>query len=114
VRIDGKTLENVAPVPRHLLDNDGYVYTMQADGKLGRQRLDVVAYQGDQAIVRNTMPVETVVVTTILQKPLVGMDIRSINMPELNPDPELAETEAPADDAELAGGGRGDQVAAGG
>jgi RND family efflux transporter MFP subunit len=106
VAIQGKLLRDVAPVPRHLLDSQNFIFTLE-DGTLSRQQLEVVAYQGDQAIVRNTASGETIVVTTILQKPLVGMDIRSINMPELNPEPELAEdTEAePGSDAsaELAG-----------
>ena len=106
VAIQGKMLRDVAPVPRHLLDSQNFVFTME-DGTLSRQQFELVAYQGNQAIVRNTVPGGTVVVTTILQKPLVGMNIRSINMPELNPEPELAEgTEAEAGSeasAELAG-----------
>jgi len=118
VAIQGKILHDVAPIPRHLLDSQNFVFTMQ-DGTLSRQQLEVVAYQGDQAIVRNTVPGGTVVVTTILQKPLVGMDIRSMNMPELNPEPELAgETEAePGGEAsaELAGEtGSGSTTTAGG
>ena len=118
VAIQGKMLRGVAPVPRHLLDSQDFVFTME-DGALSRQQLEVVAYRGDQAIVRNTVPGGTVVVTTILQKPLVGMDVRSINMPELNPEPELAEdTEAePGSDAsaELAGeAGSGSTTPAGG
>ncbi len=97
VSIDGVTLRDVAPIPRHLLDPQGYAYTFN-DGTLGRQQLELVAYQGDRAIVRRTAE-ETVIVTTILQKPLVGMDIRSMNMPELN-----GESGA----GELAGEGEGD------
>lgn len=90
VEIEGKTLNDVAPMPRHLLDREGYAFTMK-DGQLARERLEVVAYQGDLAVVRNTVPEGPVIVTTILQKPLIGMSIRSINMPELNPDGELAD-----------------------
>lgn len=99
VKIEGRTLENVASVPRHLLDADHHVYTME-EGSLGRQKLDVIAYQGDVAIVRDDIPEGMVLVTTVLQKPLVGMDIRSINMPELNADTELAGQAA--DSTELA------------
>ncbi|UCF20304.1 MAG: HlyD family efflux transporter periplasmic adaptor subunit, partial [Gemmatimonadota bacterium] len=90
VAIDGKTLKDVASIPRHLLDPEGYVFTMEA-GKLGRQPLELAAYQGDLAIVHNTVLDETVLVTTILQKPLIGMAIRSVNMPELHDGMELAE-----------------------
>ena len=118
VAIQGKILRDVAPVPRYLLDSQNFVFTME-NGNLSRQQLEVVAYQGDQAIVRSTVPSGTVVVSTILQSPLVGMNIRSINMPELNPEPELAEdTEAePGSDAsaELAGeAGSGSTTSAGG
>ena len=92
VEIAGRVLHDVAAIPRHLIDNEGYVYTYTLDeGTLGRQRLEVVALQGNMAIVRNDVPDETVIVTTILQKPLVGMDIRSLNMPELQPSTDLAE-----------------------
>lgn len=97
VKIDGKTLRDVAPLPRHLLDSEGYVYTMQ-EGKLARERLEPVAYQGDVAVVRNTVSEQTVIVTTILQKPLIGMNVRSLNMPELNPEGELADTGASESD----------------
>jgi RND family efflux transporter MFP subunit len=111
VSIDGRVLHDVAPVRRHLLDAGDQVYTMK-DGTLGRQQLEVVAYQGDLAIVRNSFADETAIVTTILQKPLVGMDIRSINMPELNPESELAEDEAESGLAEK--GAASETVAAGG
>jgi multidrug efflux pump subunit AcrA (membrane-fusion protein) len=93
VSIEGRVLYDVAPIPRRLLDNDGYVFTM-ADGKLSREQVDIVAYQGDLAIIRNSVPDETIVVTTVLQKPLVGMAIRSSNMPELHGGTELAEQAA--------------------
>lgn len=101
VEIEGKMLHDVAPIPRHLLDPSGHVFTM-VDGALDRVPVDVVAYQGDIAIIANSVPEHTVMVTTILQKPLVGMDIRSINMPELNAGDELAEVDESGDD-ELAG-----------
>jgi multidrug efflux pump subunit AcrA (membrane-fusion protein) len=116
VSIDGQTLRDVAPLPRHLLDPEDYVYTFE-DGSLGRQQFEVAGYQGDNAIVTNTVSDETVIVTTILQKPLLGMSIRSMNMPELNPadvgelageeesDPGLAEQGASAEQV-AAGGGR--------
>jgi multidrug efflux pump subunit AcrA (membrane-fusion protein) len=91
VSIEGRMLRNVAPLARNLLDHEGYVFTMR-DGSLDRQHFEVVAYQGDLALVRNTVPDEAVIVTTVLQRPLIGMSIRSINMPELQGDEsELAE-----------------------
>ncbi len=90
VTIEGRTLHDVAAIPRHLLDAEGYVYTMES-GTLARQRVEVVAMQGDQAIIANSVPVESVIVTTILQKPLIGMAVRSVNMSELSEDTELAD-----------------------
>ena len=90
VSIEGRVLHDVAPIPRHLLDNESFVFTMD-DGALARQQVEVVAVQNDVAIVLNSIPEHTVIVTTILQKPLIGMRIRSLNMPELSADTELAD-----------------------
>jgi multidrug efflux pump subunit AcrA (membrane-fusion protein) len=111
VKISGKVMNDVAPVPRHLLDSEDHVYTM-VDGTLNREQLQVVAYQGDVALVRNSSPDQLVLVTTILQKPLVGMSIRSTNMPELNDTGELAEDGD--SEAGLAGQGASESVSAGG
>lgn len=76
VKIEGKKLKDVASVPRHLLDNEGYVYTME-DGKLAKQKVDLVTIQGSRAIIKNNLPKNTQLVSTILQKPLIGMEIQS-------------------------------------
>lgn len=101
VTIEGRTLENVATVPRHLLDADEHVYTMEEGGTLGRLPVEVVVLQGDHAIIENTVPEGTVIVTTILQKPLVGMSIRSTNMPG---PPETRDLAGSAAGGENAGG----------
>lgn len=76
VKIDGKKLKDVAQVPRHLIDNDGYLFTME-DGKLAKQKVSIVTIQGSDAIIRKTIPENTIAVTTILQRPLIGMEIQS-------------------------------------
>ena len=96
VEIEGRTLTDVATVSRHLLDGQSHVFTM-ANGKLDREQVNVVAYQGDLAVIENTLPAGTVLVTSVLQKPLVGMEIRSANMPELNPEPEYTEGDGSAE-----------------
>lgn len=96
VEIEGRTLTDVATVSRHLLDGQSHVFTM-ANGKLDREQVNVVAYQGDMAVIENTLPAGTVLVTSVLQKPLVGMEIRSANMPELNPEPEYTEGDSTAE-----------------
>ena len=76
LKIDGKHLENVAAIPRNLVDNDGFVYTMEK-GKLAKAEVDLITVQGNKAIIKNTIPENTILVTTILQKPLIGMEIQS-------------------------------------
>ncbi|NNG28117.1 MAG: HlyD family efflux transporter periplasmic adaptor subunit [Ignavibacteriaceae bacterium] len=78
VKIDGMKLNDVAKIPRYVVDNEDHVYTME-DGKLARREVEVVTIQGDVAIIKNTVPDEMKIITTILQKPLIGMEIKSVN-----------------------------------
>ena len=76
VKITGNKLSDVASIPRNLLSNDNHIYTME-EGKLGREKVDVYTIQNDSAIIKNTIPENTTLVKTVLQKPLVGMNIQS-------------------------------------
>ena len=76
--IKGKYLKNVARIPRHLVDNENFVYTM-VNEKLNRVKVDVITIQNNYAVIKNTLPEKTKIVTTILQKPLLGMGLKSIN-----------------------------------
>ena len=87
-------MKNVAKIPRYVVDNENHVYTME-DGKLARRKVDVVTFQGDVAVIKNTVPEDMKIVTTIIQKPLVGMKIKSTNESI-----ELKE-EAPVDEQQL-------------
>ena len=78
LKISGKRLYDVAQIPRYLVDNEQYVFTME-DGKLGKQKVDVVTIQGNVAIIKHTVPDNMKIVTTILQRPLIGMNIKSSN-----------------------------------
>jgi membrane fusion protein (multidrug efflux system) len=78
LKIHGKKLNDVAKIPRYVVDNEDYVYTLE-DGKLARRKVEVVAFQGDVAVIKNTLPDDIQIVTTILQKPLIGMRIKSAN-----------------------------------
>jgi len=78
LKIRGKQLSNVAKIPRYVVDNDSYVYTLE-DGKLAKRKVDVIAIQKDVAIISNTIPEDMQIVTTILQRPLIGMGIKSAN-----------------------------------
>ncbi len=78
VRIEGQQLKDVAKIPRYVVDYENNIYTME-DDKLARRKVELVAIQGDFAIIKNTVPDELKIVTTILQKPLIGMNIKSVN-----------------------------------
>ncbi len=78
LKIQGKHLENVAAIQRSLINNDGFVYTLEK-GKLAKKEVDLITIQGNKAIIKNTLPENTILVTTVLQKPLVGMEIQPSN-----------------------------------
>ncbi len=78
VKIEGARLQDVAKIPRYVVDNENYVFTME-DGKLARRKVDVLALQGNYAIIKKANEDDMKIVTTILQKPLIGMDIKSNN-----------------------------------
>ncbi len=78
VKIEGSELKDVAKIPRHTVDNNNFVYTME-DGKLARKKVELVAFQGDNAIIKKSDNEDMQIVTTILQKPLIGMRIKSNN-----------------------------------
>lgn len=78
LKINGKKFYDVAQIPRYVIDNEQYVFTME-DGKLAKQKVDVITIQGDVAIIKHTVSENMKLVTTILQRPLIGMGIRSSN-----------------------------------
>ena len=82
VEIAGKKLSNVTIIPRHIIDNESSVFVIE-EGKLAREKIEVLTFQKDNAIVSKSIPSESKLITTILQKPLIGMKIDSINDPEL-------------------------------
>ena len=100
VKIDGMKLNNVAKIPRYVVDNENHVYTME-DGKLARRKIELVAIQRDVAIIKNTVPDDMKIITTILQKPLIGMDVKSANesielkeeIPNVDEEPQLSQTD---------------------
>ena len=78
VKIEGSFLKDVAKIPRHIVDNNNFIYTME-DGKLARKKVELVTIQGNNAIIKKSDNEEMQIVTTILQKPLIGMRIKSNN-----------------------------------
>jgi membrane fusion protein (multidrug efflux system) len=97
VKIEGMMFKNVAKIPRHVLDNEQFVYTME-DGKLARRKVDLVAIQGNDAVIKYAGNDDMNIITTILQKPLIGMPVKSANesielkeeIPDLNNSEELS------------------------
>ena len=91
VKIEGMMFKNVAKIPRHVLDNEQFVYTMEG-GKLARRKVELVAIQGNDAVIKCAGNDDMNIITTILQKPLIGMPVKSANesielkeeMPDLN------------------------------
>lgn len=76
--IEGKVMENTAEIPRHAVQENQFVYTFE-EGALGREEVLVKAASGDSLFIGNTLPAGTEIVTTILQKPLIGMKLSSVN-----------------------------------
>ena len=38
LKLSGKKLQNVAAIPRHLIDNENYIYTIE-NGKLAKKKI---------------------------------------------------------------------------
>jgi hypothetical protein len=49
------------------------------DGKLQRSKVDLVVIQGNEAIIKKSKDDNVKIITTILQKPLIGMQVKSVN-----------------------------------
>jgi multidrug efflux pump subunit AcrA (membrane-fusion protein) len=94
VEVEGKTLPNVASISRNLIDTDNYVYTKE-DGILNRTKVEILFLQNNLAIISGDFNTGSQIVTTILQKPIVGMNIQTIEEKELREKEE--EIEATAD-----------------
>ncbi len=72
--IEGKTLRNVLLIPRYIIKEDSQIYTYQ-DHMLASEKIDILAFQNEHAIIANNLKKKTEVVLTILQKPLIGMPL---------------------------------------
>ncbi|MBD3411327.1 MAG: HlyD family efflux transporter periplasmic adaptor subunit [Ignavibacteriales bacterium] len=88
--IEGAEVEDVAAVPRRLVDDEGYIHTME-DGALARRKVEIVARQGDKLIIRKTFPEDIPIVTTVLPKPILGMPLKAIDEPTNEPTTETDE-----------------------
>jgi multidrug efflux pump subunit AcrA (membrane-fusion protein) len=78
VKIDGVKLNDVAKIPRYIIDNESYVYTME-DNKLARRKVELITIQGNDAIIKRTDMEEMKIISTIMLKPILGMRVKSVN-----------------------------------
>ncbi len=72
--VKGKTLKNVVLIPRYIIRDDNKVYSFK-NNKLASEPVEILVIQNDMAIVANNFPDNTEIITTILQKPLLGMQL---------------------------------------
>lgn len=79
VLIEGVTISNVATIPRNIIDNDNQIYFVDDSNKLGRARVNVVSVQGDLILIEKSLRDSLRIVTSILQKPLLGMSVEDVN-----------------------------------
>ena len=78
VKIEGTQLKEVAKIPRYIVDNEQYVYTVE-EGRLARRKIELVTIQGNDAIIKKSGREDMKIITTIFQRPLIGMQVKSTN-----------------------------------
>jgi multidrug efflux pump subunit AcrA (membrane-fusion protein) len=78
VIIEGRPLADTAAIPRYALIDNAYVYTLR-DNILGKENVSIQAISNDTVFIGNTIPEGTQIITTILQKPLIGMQLSAMN-----------------------------------
>ncbi len=81
VMIQGMTIPNIATIPRHIIDNDNQIYFVDDSSRLGRAKVEVVSVQGDDILIKKSLDDSIRIITSLLQKPLVGMPIEDMNNP---------------------------------
>ncbi|MDA3812294.1 MAG: efflux RND transporter periplasmic adaptor subunit [Spirochaetaceae bacterium] len=75
--IEGKTLFNTAAIPRYAVLDNKFVYTYE-NKLLSKEDVSIKAIFNDTVYIDNTLPPDTEIITTILQKPLIGMKLSSL------------------------------------
>jgi len=94
VSIQGKTIADVASVPRFTIDSDNNIYFVDENGTLGKISVDIVSVQRDVVMIQRSLPDNTRIVASILQKPLIGMPIQDVSV-ESTEDDSVALIETP-------------------
>ncbi|MCK5591175.1 MAG: hypothetical protein KAI72_04395, partial [Candidatus Pacebacteria bacterium] len=65
--------------PRNIVNNDNQIYFVDDSSRLGRARVNVVSMQGDLALIEKSLSDSIKIITSILQKPLLGMPIEDMS-----------------------------------
>jgi len=91
VLIEGVTIPDVATIPRNVVDNDNQIYFVDDDSKLGRTRINIISVQGDMVLVDKSLKDSLRIITSILQKPLIGMLIEDVNAARVMGETQAAE-----------------------
>jgi len=79
VVIEGKILPNVAEIPRYIIDNDKNIYFIDDSSRLGRITVNELAVHGDKVLIDKVLSDSTKIITSILQKPLIGMKVEDVS-----------------------------------
>jgi membrane fusion protein, multidrug efflux system len=79
VVIEGIIIPDIATVPRNIVNNDNQIYFVDDSSRLGRAQVNIISMQGDLALIENSLSDGTKIVTSILQKPLLGMPIEDMS-----------------------------------
>ena len=79
VEIEGKVLSSVAEIPRYIIDNDNNIYFIDDSSRLGRITVNELVVHGDKVLIDKVLPDSTKIITSILQKPLIGMQVEDVS-----------------------------------
>ncbi|MEE9189969.1 MAG: hypothetical protein V3U16_04270, partial [Candidatus Neomarinimicrobiota bacterium] len=79
VLIEGATIPDAAKIPRYIVDNNNNLYFVDDSSRLGRTGVNIISVQGDSVLIERTLRDSTKIVTSILQKPLIGMLIEDVD-----------------------------------
>ncbi|MCK5519993.1 MAG: HlyD family efflux transporter periplasmic adaptor subunit [Candidatus Marinimicrobia bacterium] len=75
IKIPGRKLTNVCRLPRHLINPDGELFIADSF-RLQEMEIDILATQDEFIFTNTVIPSDIRIITTNLQKAIMGMDIR--------------------------------------
>ncbi|UCG13470.1 MAG: efflux RND transporter periplasmic adaptor subunit [Deltaproteobacteria bacterium] len=81
VDIQGRTLENVAVIPREALHQGDVVWVLTKDSRIRFRKVDVARLHGDAVTVKDGLENGEIVVTTPLKAVTDGMVVRTVSEP---------------------------------